>query len=125
MKLDRKLIRKMILKEMKLLNEAPTPENVIAYGNRSGQNEALEGLINALSFFDQNRKHHGPQFGKKHMYTAGTNQMTNDISYYAMSICGALTNLLREDRARVFDLKLGDQIQKLGKELQDILDENK
>ena len=89
MNLDRKLIRKMILKELRQLNEDPLPDNVLAYGSSGGKEEARSGLKKAALFFDKNRK--------GGMQPAGTNDFSKKLCRELMSLCGNISSLLAEE----------------------------
>ena len=55
MKLNRKLIRKMILKEMNLLNEGE-----VRYADAAGKKAAADNLMDAALFFDAERRKPSP-----------------------------------------------------------------
>tara|TARA_Y100000389_G_C17158498_1_gene363161 strand:- start:134 stop:460 length:327 start_codon:yes stop_codon:yes gene_type:complete len=104
MELDRKLIRKMILKEMKLLNEGE-----MQYHDTAGKKAAADNLTSAALFFDAERKKMAP----------GTNEFCREM----MALCGHLSTSVRDGYD--IDATFGDEIIKQGEKIKAILIKNK
>ena len=105
MKLNRKLIRKMILKEMKLLNEGQ-----IQYTDDAGKEKAANNIMDASVFFDEQRR------------TPSPDGVREKFCYEMMGLFGHLSACVRDGYD--IDANFADVIIRKGERIKAILTEN-